>query len=279
MVTTLTLTPQPIGSPAPYVDVLASAITAGVSRVTVWRTVKGRQYKVRGLVNVSAGGTVTTRDFEAPRDVLISYRVQHLDALGNFISWSDTATTTLPDVDGYTWFHNPLDPTTSVRLRMLAPTPGALTKPLDAEILRVLGRSLGVGFFGARGGFSNINLTALTETIEDADRFDALFGGYDDVNTVPILCVRTPSAMRLPPTLFALVGKPEQVALQPWIRGEWSAWQMAGDEISPPPEAIITALLDYADFSAFYSGGYNVFKAAYLDYEQAMRDYTIAGTV
>ena len=55
---------------------------------------------------------------------------------------------------------------------------------------------------------------------------------------------------------------------------------MAVDEVAPPVEAVIRALLDYADFEAYYSdvgGDYAAFTAAYADYAQAQVDYSIAG--
>lgn len=261
----------------PFVDVLASGFPAGTSTVTVWRSLNGRDFKVRGLINVSAGGTVTTRDYEAAPGYTSSYRVEHFDASGDFTSWSDYSTATLAGHKRHAWIHNPLDPSTAVKVRMLAPAPGEIARPIDLEILRTLGRSVGVAIFGARSGVVQQHLDVLTETLGDADRFDALFGGYDDLDTVPILCVRTPVAMRLPAPLFAVVAKPAQVGID-WAKGGgWTAWPMVGDEISPPPEAIITALLGYDDFTAFYSG-YDTYTAAYADYQTAQRDYSIAGT-
>jgi hypothetical protein len=275
--TTISLDPQPAGTPGPFVSIIAESFPVGVAKVTVLRTVGGREFKVRGLVNVSAAGTVSERDFEAPPDVVLSYRVQHFDVFGNFVSWSDPVTTTLAGDPRYAWFHNPLDPSTSIKVRMLAGAAGSLARPIDAEVLRIQGRSVGVALFGARRGVTGVVLDCLTESAEDAAKFDALFGGYDDASTVPIVCVRAPIAMRLPPTLFALVDQPLQQPLNNPHGGEDTRWVLRGDEIAPPPEAIISTLLGYDDFTAFYAD-YAAFTAAYTDYREAQLDYSIAGT-
>lgn len=275
--TTVTLDPQPAGTPAPFVDILAESFGVGVATVTVWRGAEGRQFRVRGLVNVSASGTVSTRDFEAPFDVELSYRVQHFDALGNFMFWSTPVTTTLVGESRYAWFHNPLDPSTSLRLLMLNGVAGSLVRPLDAEVLRIQGRSVGVTMFGARKGVQGVVLDCMTETLGDAHLFDSMFGGYDDTETVPILCIRATLEMRLPPTLFALVGAPQQLPFDATQGGETTRWGLQGDEVAPPAEAIITSLLGYDDFTAFYAD-YAAFTAAYTDYREAQRDYSIAGT-
>jgi hypothetical protein len=267
MTTTLTLTPAPTGSPAPFIDVLAESFDAGIATVTVWRTVGTRSFRVRGLIRISAASFVTTRDFEAPTDRVSSYRVQQ----------SATASTTLVG-DGWAWIHNPFDPSTSLKVKMLTGAGDTITRPIDAEVFRIRGRSVGVAIFGARRGVQKVQLDCITETEADADKLDALFGDYDDVDTVPILCIRAPKIMRLPPTLFALIGEPGQRPFNFHRGGEATQWSLSGDEIAPPPEAIITSLLGYDDFTAFYAT-YAAFTAAYTDYRAATRDYSIAGTV
>lgn len=274
--TTLTLTIDPAGDPSPFIDVLAEDFPGGVETVTVWRTVAGRAFKVRGLVGVSAGGTVTTRDFEAPFDVESSYRVEQFDSAGEFVSWSDPEVATLTG-DGRTWIHNPVDPATAVQVDMLSTAADELVRPIDSEVFRIRGRSAGVTLFGTRWGLTQVVLDCLTHSLLDAARFDALFGGYDDSETVPILCIRTPPAMLLPPTLFAVVAAPRQIAWDNTDPLETVKWGLVGDEVSPPAEAVVIALLGYDDFTAFYAD-YDAFEAAYTDYQEAQRDYSIAGT-
>lgn len=278
--TTITLTADENGNPAPYVDVLVEGFPAGVSSTTIWRTARGRAFRVRGLVGVSTSGIVTIRDFEAPLGVEATYRAEQFDSDGEFVSWSSPATVTLPAGDLETaWFHSPLDPTTSVQVVMTLDAAKVLVRPTTAERFKVVGRSVQVIITGARKGLQGVVLNCSTETLAAADKLDALFGAYaeDNDDTVPILCVRTHPHLRLPPTLFAWVEEPAQMPLAVTRNGEIIDWELVADEVAPPPEAAITALLDYDDFTAFYSD-YAAFTAAYVDYREAQRDYSIAGT-
>lgn len=273
--TTITLTPDPAGSPAPYVDVLAESFPGGVSSVTIWRTAGGRAFRVRGLVRVSTGGVVTIRDFEAPLGTEASYRAEHFDSAGEFVSWSDYEATTLTSDDlEVAWFHNPFDPTTSVQTLMALDAAREIVRPVDVEQHRVKGRSVPVIVSGPRRGVEGVTLDCSTMSEADEDRFDGLFGGYDD-DTVPVICVRTHPSLRLPPTFFAIAESPRRRPLNARQGGEVVDWGLAADEAAPPVEAAITALLDYADFTAFYAD-YAAFTAAYTDYREAQRDYSIA---
>ncbi len=269
--TTITLTTD--SASTPFIDVLADGFPAEATTATLWRTAKGREFKVRGLVGVSTSGAVTVRDYEAPFGVVSSYRAQQFDAAGNFLSWSSPVSITLPLPPVNTaWVHNPLDPSTSVRVTMLDSAAQTLSRPNDLEVLVVPGRSVGLTLSSTRRGLVGVVLDCYTATAADADLFEALFGDYDD-DTIPIICVRTRPEMRLPPTLFVAVGSPAQSPTK--VGG--ALWGVSGDEVSPPISGFITALLDYADFTAFYAD-YAAFTAAYTDYTEATRDYSIAGT-
>jgi hypothetical protein len=278
MATTITLTAEPSGTPAPYVDVLASGFDVGISTTTIWRTAAGRTFRVRGLVNVSTGGTVTIRDFEAPLGVECSYRAEHFDSSGDFVSWSDSETVTLTEGDlEVAYLHNPFDPSTSVQVVMSVEAASTVVRPSNAEKFAVKGRSVPVIISQPRKGVEGVLLDFSTRTLAAAESVETILGGYDD-DTVPIVCVRTHPNMLLPPTFFAYIDRPTKRQLNVRRDGEIIDWLMAADEVAPPVEAAITVLLDYADFTAFYTAGYDVFTAAYADYQEATRDYSIAGT-
>lgn len=277
--TTVTITPMAVTAPSPNVEVFLSAVDAGVATVTVWRTVRGRTMKVRGLVNVPAASGVSGLDFEVPPGYAASYSAQQFDSSGNFVSYTTPVAVTLPDLGrNLAWFHNPLDPTTAVQMKMAEGSGAALVRATNASVQAVQGRSVGVAMFGVRGGLKQVVLDCVAETAAQADAFDALFGAYDDVTTVPILCIRTPSIMRLPSPLFAVVGDPAQMPANFANGGSATQFGLTGDEVSPPPEAVVVTLLGYDDFTAFYAD-YAAFTAAYPDYQTATRDYSIAGTV
>jgi hypothetical protein len=67
-----------------------------------------------------------------------------------------------------------------------------------------------------------------------------------------------------------------QIPIDTWNGGGTVGWKLEADEVSPPPEAFVSALLAYADFSAFFAS-YATFTAAYSSYLLAQRDYTKQG--
>lgn len=266
----------------PYVRVDVNTVPAAAVTLTGWRTVAGREMKVRGLVDVAADGA-SVLDYEAARGVESSYRVQYFNSAGEFIGWSTPEVVTLPATGAVydAWFHNPLDPSTSVKVELRGQGERSLRRPIDVETFRPANRSVGVAIFrGPRRGFEGLVLDCMTTSVEDETRFDALFGGYDDA-TVPIVCIRAAPQAKLPPVLFALIADPQ---MAPYDGADFDAlmpWRLTGNEVAPPAAALVVALLSYADFTAFYTalgaGDYAGFTAAYLDYTEASRDYSIAG--
>lgn len=269
------VTAAPTGTPSPFVDVLVDVIPDGVSRVTAWRVVGGRRFKARGLVDVLAAGGVTVRDYEAPFLVPSNYQVEYFDAAGSTTGYSDTATTTLTGLaPNEAIFHNPLDPASAVRVTLVQGAAASINRSTEGAVAQMPGRSVGLTFPGTRSGVQGVVLDCYTATREDGERFDALFGGYDS-DALSIVCVRSRPETWLPPTLFAFVGKP---GLQPIGNdGEAVRWALSGDETTPPTPAVITPLLTYEDFTAFYSS-YEVFGSSYPDYLTASRDYSVKGS-
>lgn len=282
MSTTITLAPGIDSVGRPYMDVLVGSFDAGVAFATVYRTVKGRQFQVRGLFQVPTTGIVTTQDYEAPFGVAAAYQVQQYDSSMNPVSLSAIATATVPRLSSplYAWIHNPLDPSTAVRVWMMSQVAQQLSRPSTIETFQIPGRSVGVALHSTRGGLTGAVLDCYCETDADVDKFDALFGAYDSDQS-PILCIRTDPDLRLPPTLFAVVASPVQNPFtDDAAGGGW--WTLTGDETSPPVSAFVVALLSYADFTAFYGStgtdDYAAFTAAYVDYATAQRDYSIEGS-
>jgi hypothetical protein len=277
--TTLTLTSIPGGVPCPSVAIVIGSIDVGVSTITLWRTVGKRQLQVRGFVGVSvAGGSFTGQDFEAPFDVVSTYQAQQFDSSGNFVSWSTPTTVTLAGPGGsIAWFHNPLDPSTAVQMIMGKDAGKSKVRPIDAQEFAVQGSSAPVTTFGVRGALKGVVLDCWALTGAQSDAFDQLFGLYDDQSTVPILCVRTPAAMRLPSPLFVLIPNPEEQPMSYILGNTYTGWLLTGDEVAAPATTIIVAVLAYADFTAFYAD-YAAFSAAYVDYQTAGVDYSIEGT-
>jgi hypothetical protein len=270
-----------VDAPAPRVDVFLQDAPTFLSSFTVWRTAEGRTFRVRGLVAIStASGIGTVQDYEAPFGILATYRAEFFDSTGASVGFTDDFSVTLNPLamEAWSaWFHNAIDPASSVKVELQGQDRQVLKRPLDYEIFRVRGRSVGVAVFnGGRHGYEGLVLDCVTLTAADESRFDDLFGEYDDDETVPIICVRSMPGSRLPATLFAVVGSPAKDFPDGANLGERMWWSLVGDETAPPPEAFVVALLSYADFSAFFSS-YASFTSSYSSYTAATRDYTKAG--
>lgn len=278
--TTITLTANPAGTPAPYVEVVVDDHPVDSASCTVWRVQNNRLFRVRGLVRVPTTGVLSQLDVEAPFDREAIYRVQYFDDEGEFLEWSSDETVTLTGVEpGWAWVHDPFDPSTSLQVRFEASTAGDIFKNSAVDQMMVPGRSVGVVFAGTRSGVQGVVLDIWLASNADADRLDAMLGVYNE-RRPPILCVRTHPAMRLPGTLFATTGRTMYRPYGARRGSEAAEWSMVVDEVAPPVEAAVTALLDYADFTAFYTdngGDYAAFTAAYVDYTEAQLDYSIAG--
>lgn len=261
---------------APFVDVLVSGFPVGTVSFTVRRRAAGRTFPVRGLTRSTAAGAATVRDYEAGLDVELTYRTEFFDVEGLSIGFDSPVTVTLPSVvdawgDSAAWFHDPLDPTTSVKVSLLGGAGHPIARPVPADVGYVSGRSVGIVLPGTRQGVRGLTLDCETETREDGDRFDALFGGYDS-DALGVVCVRTRPRTRFPSTLFAFVGEPVKFGRD---YSTWAlVWQMEGDEVAPPVPAVIVPLLTYQDHTDFYST-YAEFAAAYPDYITATRDYAV----
>lgn len=269
----VTVNGNPGGSPAPFVEVVVDSVMAGSAAFTVWRTAAGRTFQVRDLAQVpTAAGGGTARDFEAPFGVESSYSAEFYDAAGVSLGFTPAATVTLPSLPpNMVWWHDPLDPAASVLATALAGFGRAISRPTDSAGGQVPGRSVSLLFPGTRQGVKGVTLDCITRTRAAGLRFDQMLGAYDS-GSLSVVCIRANPETWLPPTLFAFVGSP---TLQPvGETGETVTWGITGDECPPPVASVVTPLLEYTDFDAFYAS-YDAFDAAYATYLDAERDYSV----
>lgn len=278
--TTITLTANPTGTPAPYVEVVVDDHPVTSATCTVWRVQNNRLFRVRGLVNVPTTGLLSQLDVEAPFGRQAAYRVQYFDDEGEFLEWSTDETVALTGLEpGWGWLHDPFDPATSLLAQFERPTAREIVRNSPVDQMMVPGRSVGVVFAGTRTGVQSLVLDVWLPSDADADRLDAMLGVYNEQRP-PILCLRTAPEMRLPGTLFMTTPRTAYRPFGAALGSEEADFSMVVDEVAPPVEAAVTALLDYADFTAFYTdngGDYAAFTAAYADYTEAQLDYSIAG--
>lgn len=280
------LTPMSDDVPCPRVAVLVEALPAAAATATLWRTVGpveggGRREEVRGALRVPVSGVLSVIDFEAPLDVEVTYQAALFDAAGAVIEWTDQASTILISPrweDGHSRIlvHNPLDPRTAMWVQLGKAAASSVLKPTPGVVGWAEGRRLGLVQGGRRRGMVGVPLDVVTDTWEDGQRFDALFGTVD-VQRLPILCIRIPRELqrtRLPAVWFAAVLEPSAE------HAHWSdriVWRMVADEVAPPVPTLVVPLLSRADIAAYYASRQAV-RAGNASRLALSRRFEIAGS-
>jgi hypothetical protein len=275
-----TITTFTNAKPCPRAEVLFTAFAPGTTSVTVWREAAGRKFRVRGAVRAAVAGSLTRLDTEIPFGVPVTYWAEMFDAAGSSLGLTDSAETILWCSD--MWIHNPLQPDGAVRADFRPNATRELTRPVEGEIYYPQGRRVGVAVTGQRRGLQGVTLDLVVETVEDADKFVGLFGGYDDdFYTPPVLCIRKGDAhlVRIPNPFFAAVMSPSEVDFNYVLGGNLIDYQMKGDEVSPPAEGIAVPILTRADLNAWYQSNSDLNSdPANATRLSVNRRYDLAGT-
>jgi hypothetical protein len=267
--------------PCPRVEVLFTTFAAGTASVTVHRLAAGREYLVRGAVNAPVAGALSRIDFEVPFGVEAEYRAEMFDSSGASLGFTDPATVTLDVTE--TWVHNPLDPAGATTVWFRKNALRDIHRPVEGSRVWPDGRTAAVIVSGQRRGIQDAVLDVIVDSIDQADKLQALFGDRT-ARTVPVLCFRAGSGdgasarLRIPRPFFAGVLDPsEQDVDYTSGMGEKIAFAMTGDETDPPTPALIIPLLTRADLNAAFPTRV-AFNAFYLTRLAANRDYDKAGT-
>lgn len=263
--------------PVPRVEVNFTALDPATRRVTIFRNSDGRIWRVRGAIDLNAVGTVSRPDYEPPFNVTVSYYAMQYDQFGNELGYTSSTTVTVPMDPTVVVFHNPLNPREFVKTAYRSTAAQELSRPIQGEVVQPEGRTVGVLVARGRQGLTNVNLDIVTETHADADMFQTMFGSYSE-RRLPVVCVRSAGPTRIPKTLFAAILNPIEQDATVHLGGAMVNWELEGSEVAPPAEGLITPLLTYADFNAFYAGKtYATFNADYPSYQAANRDYSKRG--
>lgn len=264
-------------APCPRAEVLFSSFAAGTTAVDVYRLAAGREYQVRGAVKASVAGALSRVDFEIPFGVPVQYRAEMFNSSGLSLGITDSGTTTVDVAD--TWVHNPLDPQGAVRVMFRSNALRDITRPIEGETVWPDGRVVGVIIAGQRRGIQDAVLDVIVDSVDDADRLQAMLGPYGS-RTTPVLCFRIGAndRVRIPKPFFAgILSLNEQDQNYAIGTGEKIAFAMNGSEVAPPTPALVVPLLTRADLNAAFStrAAFNAFFLTRLD---ANRAYQFAGT-
>jgi hypothetical protein len=253
-----------------FVDVLPAA-----QYVNVYRIADGRTMQVRGGLRRLAVGGFGMVDYEAPFGVPITYRAEMFTDASMTVSlgFTEPGETQLDATEPC--LHQPLNPTAAVWPLVLLETATDLVRRSPGEMVYAEGAEVGTWFGGQRRGLEDVQFDMLTDTISDADRFQAMLGRYGESN-VAVLCVRTPPPMRIPRTLFATVDELHEVGVDTHLGGEAVRFQFSSAETLPPAPGLVPALLRRDDIDAAYPTR-NERAAAYLNRRDRDRDFSLAG--
>lgn len=269
----VTLTPDV--TDLPYMEVLVEDLSVNVATVTIHRLTAGRDFRVRGAVNVAVSGAITRVDAECPFNVSTTYKAEMFDSGGESLGYTLATAETLATSE--TWIHNPLDLTGAVMVELLDGSGSTISRPIDAEVVHPFGRVVGVVISRGRKGLTDFPLLVSTSTTADADKFTVLLGDYETMS-VPVLCIRSGTSLRIPKPFFMAVLDPKEIGVNIQNDGELIDWEMNGDEVAPPAPGIIAPLLTRANLNAYY-GTRTAMNADNLTRLAVNRRYDIAGTV
>ncbi len=273
-----TVVPRLDAAPCPRAEVVFASLHPLTRSIRAFhRYGDGRDYRVRGSIDIPVTDQTARLDFEAPFGIPITYSAEMLDSAGNSLGETDQSAPVTLDVPDM-WVHNPLDPSTSMRVEFRATAARDLSRPVSGNVFYPSRRRVAVVVAGERQGLRGVTLDVVVDTIEDADKFAALVGDYRRT-TVPVLCFRVGAndRVRLPRPLFASVMDPREIDLTYATGGTSIAFAIEGDEVSPPAPALVIPVLTRADLNAYYAtrAALNADNATRL---AANRRYDLAGT-
>lgn len=248
---TLTFQPSSVSGP-PRVEVLFSSLAPGAASVSVYRLADRREFLVRGAVRASTAGQFSRVDNEVPFGVPATYRAEMFNESGGSLGFTDSASITV--AESGTWLHNPLDPAGAVRVEFRDNAARDLSRPAEGDVFYPMGRRVGLVIGGQRRGLSGVQLDVIVDDVESADRVQAMLGDYQ-VQTTPVLCFRVGAfdRVRLPKPLFASVFDLREQDLTYVLGGTQIAFEIQGNEVSPPTPALFISLLTRADVNAYYA--------------------------
>lgn len=259
----------------PWCEVVVTDVSPQIASLNLYRTAEDRQFPVRGGVAVVPGSAVSIPDYECP-SILSTYVAQLLDASGNQVQFTGTASVTL----GFTgtFIHQPLQPELFVMVSYRITAAKELRRPFVGDFVTTEGSDVDTWVGSGRRGLTGVVLDVACDTVAQADALQSVFGTYL-TKQLGVVCIRTPEPVRLPRVLFAAIpdGPVEMEQNYSNGLGELIYYSLTGNEVAPPAAALSQPSLGYDDLDYFYSAGYDVMDAAYASYFDRDRDYSLAG--
>lgn len=240
--------------PSPRVRVDFDAVAVGTTRARVERTAGGIVLTVRDGGNVFAAGGFTITDFEPPLGVQVSYRAEMFDSAGLSLGFTGSTVVELFGEVGWVWFSDPYDPSIAVYVQQADTFAAGIARARPAQRHSVSGRT--VALYGPDGLIEGVDLAVYTMSDEVAASLrTVLASGFVLVRTMPPVAV--------PRLLYVFVPQRSEVGLNIRHGGQFTRWEMTGDELSPTDVGV-----------ALPPVSYQIYMDAFATYAAAMSTYS-----
>lgn len=248
--------PQPVSQLAPHVEVTVDQVPAGAETVSVVRGQERRTFDTRGLVDRSVYSDLWVRDFEAPYGAAAVYTATAYDRAGQPIESASSSEVRLRSVKAsVVTMHDPVRPEQSMTVVLGKDAANGGTRALGGDVMSASAASVPIAVNTVRGGWTSLTLDLVTYQEAEAEKLDALFGGYDIDGSSGVICFRlaenTPSLY--PRTFFGRVTAPEP---RWWPGGDGNGnrradWRVTAIEVQPPSPALVEPIVSWADWQAW----------------------------
>lgn len=239
-----------VDEPCPRVEITISGLGLSPSTVSLWRIEDGVRSPVRGARRVSMVDADFVTDYDAPLGRPISYE---LEVIASSDGSSRTASAPVTLESDSAWIMDPLMPQSAVAVRRSMLPSGEATfeasamatfdYAADAQLYRILGSDKPMAMFGQRLAAAGVDLTMVTNAVEQNARLKALLSSSGQ------FLIRAPLAWTdvLPGACFAMVANVSQKPLGARRGSPLTVWSMTADVISAPTIKVLTATFSYGD--------------------------------
>lgn len=242
---------------APQVGVTITGLPSGSpSVVTVERSTDGRSWDaVRGAVREAVTGAAFFRDFVAPLNVDVTYRVTTTAA----ITGSSTSSILVPSDTA--WLQDPLDPRTAVPVaiargpegvRLLAPSFGDLNRRMAADIVLPQGSRLPVASLGVRQAPAGVLLHLRAMAQVQGALVKAITELVESAGTVVIRGL--PASFGLDPVAHVIAPDVQDSPVVGGVLGPRRDWVMSVTQVRAPSPRIAVPWWTYEQVRALWEG-------------------------
>lgn len=235
------------------VKLVFGTVAVGCVRADVFAGFNGTERVIRDGGDRFAAGGFTVTDHEVPVGVTVTYRAEMFDAGGVSLGFTGGTDYVVFGEEGYIVFSDPLVPELVVEVAGRQTFGESLARSRPMERYQV-GEAT-VFLSGQRGLLQNIDLSVVTDTLEQANLLARVLASS-------FVLVRTTPRIRIPSLLYVAVPDVDEREQDVQFGGERIDWPLTGQEMtrteigvavsSTPYQTYMDAFPTYADAMAAY---------------------------